>query len=349
MPLFTKPQFNSIWANTGTKLTPDTVKISTGWVVEIPPYEYDNWIQNRQDALLAHLNQVGIPMWDSTVEYQASKSYVQGTTSGVVFRAVTTNTNINPELDIQGNWVVAFQSTGTALLKTQNLADVPDKALARQNLGISTTEFYDTRYLQQVNNFSDVPNKATARNNLGLGNSATLNVGTITGTIASGGDSRIVNATPRSRLITAGAGLVGGGDLSTDRSLSMGTPSTVGALSSNSASAETHAHRLDIDSFISLTGVDPTNGKGRIGPIYLRWGMLPAGTTEEFVTINFAEPFPNACISLQITPVIASSSPSEATAWWQIGFKNQYGFSAFRQRPSESISAISGEYLAIGW
>lgn len=166
MPLFTKPQFNNVWASTGTKLTPDVAKISQGWVVEIPPHEFDNWMQNRQDALLAHLNQLGIPQWDSTVEYQAGKSYVQGTTSGVVYRALATHTNINPEIDISNNWVVAFQSSGTALLKVNNLSDVPDKAQARVNLGIATTEFYDGRYLIKTNNFADVPNKASARGNM---------------------------------------------------------------------------------------------------------------------------------------------------------------------------------------
>lgn len=166
MPLFTKPQFNSVWASSGSKLTPDSSKISQGWIVEIPPHEFENWSANRQDALLAHLNQVGIPMWDSTVEYQAGKSYVQGTTSGAVYRALTTHTNINPEIDISNNWVVAFEASGNALLKSQNLADVPNKALARTNLGIPTTEFYDTRYLLRTNNLADVPNKATARNNL---------------------------------------------------------------------------------------------------------------------------------------------------------------------------------------
>lgn len=163
MPLFTKPQFNSVWAATGAKLTPESTKISSGWVVEIPPHEYENWVQNRQDALLAHLNQVGIPMWDSSVEYQAGKSYVQGTTSGVVYRALTTHTNINPEIDISNNWAIAFEASGNALLKSQNLADVPDKALARTNLGIVTTEFYDSRYLVKSQNLADVPNKASAR------------------------------------------------------------------------------------------------------------------------------------------------------------------------------------------
>lgn len=166
MPLFTKPQFNSVWASTGSKLAPDVAKINQGWVVEIPPHEFDNWMQNRQDALLAHLNQLGIPQWDATVEYQAGKSYVQGTNTGTVYRALTTHTNINPETDIQNNWAVAFQSSGTALLKVNNLSDVPDKAQARTNLGIATTEFYDGRYLIKTNNLADVPNKATSRSNL---------------------------------------------------------------------------------------------------------------------------------------------------------------------------------------
>lgn len=274
MPLFSKPQFNNVWASGGTKLSPDVSKISVGWVVEIPPYEFDNWIQNRQDALLAHINQVGIPMWDQTVEYQATKSYVQGTTSGTIYRAVTTNTNINPELDIQNNWVVAFQATGEALLKSQNLLDVPDKALARQNLGIPDTVFYDGRYLQSANNLSDVPNKATARNNLGLGNSSVLNTGTVAGTVATGDDSRIVNAVPNSRQILAGNGLIGGGNLTADRSVSLGTPSAVTATSTNYASGNTHSHALDISSFLPAYYVDVTGSRGGGGTYINTTGKL---------------------------------------------------------------------------
>ena len=261
MPLFTKPQFNSVWASSGSKLAPDSSKISQGWIVEIPPHEFENWSANRQDALLAHLNQVGIPMWDATVEYQAGKSYIQGTTSGVIYRAVTTNTNVNPELDIQGNWTVAFQASGQALLKSQNLADVPDKAAARDNLGIATTAFYDGRYLQSANNLSDVPNKATARNNLGLGNSAILNVGTVAGTIAAGDDSRIVNAVPNSRMVLAGGGLVGGGNLTTNRTLSVGTPSTITATSTNTVAGTTHYHAIDIASLFPTAYVDVTGSR----------------------------------------------------------------------------------------
>ena len=282
MPLFTKPQFNSVWAATGTRLAPDNAKISQGWIVEIPPHEYENWSQNRQDALLAHINQVGIPMWDSTVEYQASKSYVQGTTTGVVYRALTTHTNINPESDIQNNWMVAFQATGEALLKSQNLSDVPDKALARENLGIPSTGFYDGRYLQLVNNLSDVPNKASARSNLGLGNSATLNVGTIAGTVAAGNDSRIVNAVPNTRVVNSGSGLVGGGDLNSDRTITLGTPSTITRTGSNYVAGTTHSHFIDMPSFFPFTtGVNNTFSYELPGRFVIQGGVTPNGVPSD--------------------------------------------------------------------
>ena len=303
MPLFTKPQFNSVWSSAGAKLTPDVAKISQGWVVEIPPYEFDNWIQNRQDALLAHLNQLGIPQWDATVEYQAGKSYIQGTTSGVIYCAVTTNTNVNPELDIQGNWTVAFQASGQALLKSQNLADVPDKAAARDNLGIATTAFYDGRYLQSANNLSDVPNKATARNNLGLGNSSTLDVGAGSGTVAAGNDTRIVNAVQTSRRINTGNGLTGGGDLTTDRDVSLGTPSTVTATSTNAVAVNTHYHALEVSSFLPTTWLNVTESRVNGGTYYNTTGkmMFVAATsggsdyiTEIVFTVNGEEIFRTA-------------------------------------------------------
>lgn len=166
MAIFNKPQFNSVWASGGTKIAPEAAKVSQGWVVEIPPFEYDNWARNRQDALLAHINQVGIVQWDTTAEYQAGKSYVQGSSTGTIYRCLVTNTNNNPELDVQGNWEVAFQRSGEALLKVQNLGDVPDKALARQNLGIATTADYDQRFLRVAQNLGDVPSKSTARGNI---------------------------------------------------------------------------------------------------------------------------------------------------------------------------------------
>lgn len=266
MAVFNKPEFNSVWAATGTKVAPGVAKIGVGWVVEIPPHEYANWLENRRDAMLAHLNQAGIPYWDATVEYQASKSYIQGVVNGIIYRCLVTNIGVNPELDIQGNWEVAFQRSGEALLKSQNLADVPDKAQARVNLGIVTTADYDARYLIKGQNLADVPNKATARGNLGLGNSATLNTGTTANTVASGNDSRIVGAVQTSREVTAGNGLSGGGNLSADRTISLGTPSAITATSTNSVTSTSHSHSVDLASIFPTTWTDVTTSRTHSTP-----------------------------------------------------------------------------------
>ena len=297
MPLFSKPQFNSVWATTGNKIAPDGAKILQGWVVEIPPYEFDNWIQNRQDALLAHINQLGIPVWDATVEYQAGKSYIQGVSTGIIYKAVTTNTNINPELDVQGNWVVAFQATGEALQKSQNIADVPNKALDRTNLGIPDTPFYDGRYLSKVDNLADVPNKSSARNNLGLGNSATRNIGTTSGTVMVGDDSRVVNAVQNSRQVYGGGGLVGGGPLSSDQVLAIGTPSPITPTSGNTAAFGTHSHSINMASFFQ-GGFSGNDWVQLPNGLIIQWGGEIQIWTDK--VISFPRPFPNGVFVVNI-------------------------------------------------
>jgi hypothetical protein len=74
------------------------------------------------------------------------------------------------------------------------------------------------------------------------------------------------------RQILAGNGLVTGGNLSADVTVDMGTPSTTGAGSSNSVTADSHAHALTLDSnnISILTGII---SDGATIP-------LPAGYTE---------------------------------------------------------------------
>lgn len=108
MPLIVKPQnINKIWSSAGDRVSPSDQKINQGWVPEIPPHQWFNYIDNKQDQAIAHINQMGIPQWDSVTEYQANKSYVQGPTNGIVYRATQTAVNQNPETT-SGYWTRAF-------------------------------------------------------------------------------------------------------------------------------------------------------------------------------------------------------------------------------------------------
>lgn len=120
MSEFLKPDnLNVVWASGGDRLFPGNTKYSAGWGVEIPPRQYFNEIDYKQDQMLAHLNQHGVPVWDATTEYQANKSYVQGST-GTIFQCVLTHAGQDPELDTtDAYWRIAFAAAGDFYTKTE--------------------------------------------------------------------------------------------------------------------------------------------------------------------------------------------------------------------------------------
>lgn len=135
-------KMNVLWASGGDILDPGDTKYATGWSVEIPPRQWENFVQNKQDSFNAHVNQHGVVAWDAETEYQANKSYVQGTTNGTIYRCIQTHTNEDPELDV-GNvyWIISFASAGDFYTKTET----------------------DGLYLAKANNLSDLPSTTTAR------------------------------------------------------------------------------------------------------------------------------------------------------------------------------------------
>lgn len=141
---------NKIWASAGDVLAPSDSKIATGWQVEIPPRQFFNYIDNKQDQAIAHINQHGIPVWDNTTEYQYSvsgtKSICMGS-DGTVYRAKQVNINQNPVTDLTDTyWEIAFANVSDFYTQTQS----------------------DARYLQKSANLSDLTNTATARTNLSV-------------------------------------------------------------------------------------------------------------------------------------------------------------------------------------
>lgn len=151
MAEITKPSdINKIWASAGDVLAPSDSKIATGWSVEIPPRQWFNYIDQKQDQAIAHINQHGIPVWDNTTEYQYSvigtKSICMGS-DGTVYRAKQVNINQNPVTDTTDTyWEIAFANVADFYTQTQS----------------------DARYLQKSANLSDLTNTATARTNLSV-------------------------------------------------------------------------------------------------------------------------------------------------------------------------------------
>lgn len=150
MSEFLKPTgLNILWASAGDILDPGDTKYQTGWSVEIPPRQWENYIQNKQDNFIAHTNQHGICVWDAETEYQwtalGTKSLAMGS-DGAIYRTLTTNTNQDPTLTVGVHWEIAFSNAGDFytkveadalyLAKAQNLADLTNIATARTNLSV---------------------------------------------------------------------------------------------------------------------------------------------------------------------------------------------------------------------
>ena len=165
MTIQAKPTtYTKVWAATGSKIAAEDFKISRGWEVEKPPFEVMNWLQNRQDQWIAHTNQRGIAQWDANTEYKANVSYVTGSTTGVVYRAVTDSVAVNPETDMTGKWVAAFDASQYAYSKAQSDVIAAAERATSNDL-----------YLKVASNFADLSNLPTARSNLSVFSKAEVN------------------------------------------------------------------------------------------------------------------------------------------------------------------------------
>lgn len=107
-----KPDYTYLWSSGGSIVAPSNTKIQTGWTAEVPPFQWENWSQNRQDQAIAHIFQKGISVWSATQDYyftiNGTRSYVQGS-DGQIYVAVANSLNQNPVTDTTNTyWKKAF-------------------------------------------------------------------------------------------------------------------------------------------------------------------------------------------------------------------------------------------------
>lgn len=119
MALPSKPSIKNVWATSGLKVEPSDAKVDTGWIVERPPHQFQNFLQNRVDQFIKHVNEAGIPVWDAVTVYTAGKSYVQGS-DGKIYKCVTDGFNQNP-VGNPTNWSLTFGDL--AVQEYANLAE----------------------------------------------------------------------------------------------------------------------------------------------------------------------------------------------------------------------------------
>ena len=134
-----KPNFQYVWASGGAKVAPSDVKVQDGWTAEVPPFQWENWSQNRQDEAILHLFQKGISEWDALSNYYFTasgvRSYVQGS-DGQIYVAVQDSVGQNPTTDGSDTyWKLAFASTTNA---TESVAGIVRLATSAETLAATS-------------------------------------------------------------------------------------------------------------------------------------------------------------------------------------------------------------------
>lgn len=100
--------FDSRWAQGGAQSDPGDIKTELGWVAEKPPYQQENWVQARQDDMLAHIEEQGVPDWNVGTDYLEG-ALAMGS-DRAVYRAVQANTGVNPTTDAGSNWLLLVRT-----------------------------------------------------------------------------------------------------------------------------------------------------------------------------------------------------------------------------------------------
>lgn len=146
-------------------------------------------------------------------------------------------------------------------------------------------------FLQKSQNLLDLSSVPTARTNLDVFSKPEVN----------------------SKTISAGNGLTGGGDLSVNRTITLGTPSTVGSGSGNTVTPTTHTHTLDATGNVSiLTGTLNNGGTIPLPAGYIesqcKWLASPSSIAAATAEGDFTLTLTGRIVSITVDGVASATS-----------------------------------------
>lgn len=356
MAKITKPDMTYVWASGGSKTAPSNVKIQTGWIVEKPEFEKMNWVQNRQDDSLAYLFQMGVPEWDSAVEYQHSatyRSYVQR--NGLVYKALQAGTNKDPASEA-AYWTIAFDDKGAAATVQSNLtthitnygtlASLSNAATARTNLGVYSKGEGDARYAALAGISTQLFSVANGTTGYEAVNYSQL----ITKAPVAG------NATQEFAVATATTGNSAVNKTQFDAKTGLATD-TVAGIVEKATLAELIAATANKypDAELLLSGFDNQSASmdlpSFLGGYGFRWGFTTATVASEgTITVTFSKDFPSACMhasAIYSNPSASSSGVEDI--WVQFVSADKYGATFYLQSHiNQPTQARTISWFAIG-
>ncbi|MDH1068949.1 hypothetical protein N5B96_05505 [Acinetobacter johnsonii] len=157
---------------------------------------------------------------------------------------------------------------------------------------------------------------------VGFDGSANINLPGVNTTGNQNTSGNAASATDCSRSVIAGNGLSGGGALTSDRTVTLGTPGNITATSTNSVTETSHTHNLDVNS-LPFLGTGINQRKSIIsGTTYTNTGNRPI-----FVTCSMSGSSSNAASArLDGRMIFSTNSSNQYSQSFVVGVGVSYSF-----------------------
>ena len=164
-------------------------KYQLGWIGEKPPYETFNYVLNKSDRMLGHINEYGVAEWDSVTSYPIG-GWARSTVDNEVYVSLSTNNQNNEPSSSSSQWASLYSTIVTPLnlgtASTRDIGTSSSQVPLNSNLGAASIRDTGTSSNQIPLN-SDLGTAATKDTGTGssqiplnsnLGTASTRDVGT---------------------------------------------------------------------------------------------------------------------------------------------------------------------------